>query len=91
LARSVAEVLPVLLLMGIYTYLVWFFIFQIGFLRVNVIGQTFVVLILPTYYGFFLYLFREPRGRELVVTLILLALPLIYLMVLVAASVLRVF
>jgi hypothetical protein len=89
--KGVVQSIPILVILALYAYLFWFFTFEMGFFRLTPIIQVFVILtLLPFPAGAWLIL-GEPEGWiQVPLVLLLIALPLLYLGLLILLVVLHV-
>ena len=87
--RRAIESIPILLLTGFYTYILWFLLWVVGVSHLSAMGWVLVVSILPTYVGAFWFLFGEPEGKKMVLVMMLMMLPFLFLFAMVIGAILR--
>jgi len=72
------ELIPIALAIAFYVYSLWVLLVQMGFLHLTLIGRGFVILIVPALAGGVWFLLRELHGIRRALSLLSMALPILY-------------
>ena len=87
--KPVIEAVPVALISAFYVYIQWYLLVQVGFGRMNAVGQVMALSFFPAYVGAAWYLLGNPSGKwhNLSVGL-LIVIPILYIIAVLISNIL---